>query len=220
MGDDRIGRTFIRVSPSVRLLVTANDNGVIPMTAPARLRAPGVGSLTSIARSAGLHGLWIGIWSAVGLLGTALTPALLQRPTLLLALSPRTFVVVLAAAELGLLPFLLLGVARLSVADWSYFELGRRTGFARDRRRLVQLSSRVRLVAPLRWAVRVSDRLASMLCRSAPAAALVLALRPNGRYLAIAGAYGVSARLAAASSLIGTVAYLVVVHRSLSYLVG
>lgn len=204
----------------MRVPVIANNNAVIPMAAPLSVRVPGFGSLTSLARATGAHGLWIGIWSVVGVLGTALTPALLHRPALLLALSPRTLVVALAAAELGLIPFVLLGVARLSVADWSYFELGRRAGRTSGPPWLDRISSRLTLVAPLRWAVDLSNRLASMLCQSSPAAALVLALRPNGRYLAIAGAYGVSARLAATASLVGTVGYLVVVHRSISIIMG
>lgn len=201
--------------------VPVNDVPVNDVPAVVRPRTSVRESLPGLIRSFGPHGAWIAIWSAVGAFGTVLTPLLLTRPLALLILSPRTVVVVVAAAQLDLIPFLLVGLFRLSVADWSYFELGRRAGAVSELpSSLAGVRARVARFWPLRLIGRVSHRLAAMVCRSRPAAALVLALRPSGRYLAVAGAYGVSWGLAAASSVFGTVAYLVIVHQSLATVTG
>lgn len=145
------------------------------------------------------HSAWIGTWSVIGLIGTVCTPALLDRPGWLLLLVPRTYSVVLAARQLDLVEFILLGLFRLSVADPSYYLLGRRyaaavpAGLRRPPRRLT------------RW-------LLGLLARSRSLALVVLFLRPNGRYLAVAGAQQLRAPHVGLAVTSGTLCYLFAVH--------
>lgn len=148
-------------------------------------------------RSGGLHSRWIGAWSVVSLAGTFATPLLLHRPILLLLLAPRTLAVVLAAQQLSLVELVVLGTVRLSVADPSYFILGRRFS---------QIPARVpRRCGPMR---RLVLWLFSLIERSPGLAAAVIFVRPSGRYLAVAGAKGMSAIHAGIAAVTGTVAYL------------
>ena len=158
-----------------------------------------VARMWSTLRGGGLHSHWIGTWSAVSLVGTFATPLLLHRPVLLLLLAPRTLAVALAAQQLSLLELVLLGTVRLSLADPSYFILGRRFS---------QMPARVpRRCGPMR---RLVLWLFSLIERSPALAATVIFLRPSGRYLAVAGAKGMPATHACIAAVTGTVAYLMV----------
>ena len=180
-----------------------------PFTARAYRRWNLMGRARSFLRASGGHGLWIAFWSVVGWVGTVTAPFLLDEPFLLMALAPRTAFVVLAAPTVGLFWFVLLGTLRLSITDANWFLVGRR---------MPELSSLHRRAeeddAPPRWRVplRVSSTMVKWLCRSAPLAGLVLFLRPNGKYLGVAGAFGVGPRVAGISSVTGTIVYLIAVH--------
>ena len=165
-------------------------------------------------RATGVHGVWIGVWSVVGVTGTIAAPALLGHPVLLMLLSPRAVFVALAAKETSLVALVVLGLFRLSIADLSYFVLGRRAE--------ATLAIAAQQVRARRWwsPAAFGDRCARALCRSRTAAALVLFLRPSGRYLGVAGAYGVPTRLAALASVGGTVVYLIAMHQGAKWLIG
>ena len=173
-----------------------------------------------LARETGAHGVWIAIWSVVGIAATAAAPALLDYPFLLMLLAPRAAFVFLAAPTIGIFWFVILGTIRLSISDANWFVVGRRVPErvaemmeARDRKR----ESRWPWV---RTMGRASARLVKLLCASAPLAAIVLFLRPNGRYLGVAGAFGVGGRLAGISSVGGTIVYLVAVHLGVAEIFG
>lgn len=152
-------------------------------------------------RSIRFHVLWIGIWSGIGWAATAASPLMMSEPVWLMALSPRLAFAALASDKLGLLPFVALGLIRLSLTDASWFIVGRHFGG--------KTASRARRLNLFRLAERVTERArrSSVLC------AAVLFARPNGRYLALASANGTGGVLAAAASLSGTVAYLMLLHQ-------
>ena len=149
------------------------------------------------------------MWSIIGWVGTLLMPALHGTPVVLMLLAPRALFVALAADSIGILLFVLLGTLRLSATDASYFILGRR--FAHVPKRAVERPPTAR--RGVRSAlVRVTDALCRWVCNHGVKAGAVLFVRPNGKYLAVAGAYGVSARIAGWSSVLGTALYLACVH--------
>lgn len=162
--------------------------------------------LATWTRRLGLHGLWITLWAVTSGLATLWSPALLDHPVFLMMLAPRAAFVVLAAPHIGFLPFVALGTARLAITDASWFIVGRRFP---DRTGRPTLLSRIRWT---RWTMWVTGRLCRWICSTGLVAATVLFFRPNGRYLGIAGANGVDSRLAGASSILGTMIYLVAVH--------
>ncbi len=160
----------------------------------------------TFVKQSGPHGAWIALWSIVGWVGTATAPFLLDSPFLLMALAPRAAFVFLAAPTVGLFWFVVLGTLRLSITDANWFLVGKR---------LPQRSAPADHETPCsRWRIpmRISRKLMALLCKSAPLAALVLFLRPNGRYLGVAGAFGVDGRIAGVSSIAGTIVYLIAVH--------
>jgi hypothetical protein len=175
--------------------------------------------LVAWLRQARGHGVWILLWSIVSWVGTALSPTLLERPVLLMALAPRATFVLLAAPHMGLWSFVALGTLRLSLTDWNWYLVGRRfpeRGAAKaDRARTDQ--SRFPWV---RWTLRITDQLCRWLAGRRLVAGAVLFFRPNGKYLGVAGAYGVGPALAAATSLSGTVLYLIAMHQGLGALLG
>lgn len=173
---------------------------------------PAVARLGHWLRATRAHGIWILIWSAIGWVGLAWSPLLLDQPFLLMLLAPRAAFVLLAASDASFLPFVALGTFRLSVTDASWFVAGR--SFPRTR------TGPSRGLAGTRWALRIGDVLCRWLCGRPLLAGAVLFFRPNGRYLGVAGAYGVCPRLSAVSSLAGTVLYLVIVHQGVGLFTG
>lgn len=158
----------------------------------------------------GLHGGWIASWSVVGVGGTLWAPIILSKPVLLMALAPRTVFVALAAPHLDLVPFVALGLLRLSMTDASYYVLGRRLPDWVERRRKAPATGwRATLT-------RGADRMADAICRRPWIAGPFLFLRPSGKYLAVAGAYGVNRTTAAVATVSGTVTYLVCMHQGIS----
>lgn len=136
--------------------------------------------------------------TAISSLGTAAAPGLLSsgKPLLLVALSPRLSFLALAAPKVGLVPFLLVAGARLCLADPFHFVLGRRHG----------TSTVGRITARHRWLARLTKAAT----HSIP---LLVLLRPNGTNLAIAGASRHRALHIAALDVVGTLAYLLIVHQ-------
>lgn len=188
------------VGPQVPTLVAPVPTPLVAAPLASTQRA------TSWFRSLGLHGPWILAWASLSWLGTIWSPALLAHPVALMLLAPRAAFIVLAAPHLGLLQFVALGTTRLAVTDASWFIVGKRFP---DRPCKANFLSRIPM---LKWTLRVSAKLCSWVCSTRLLAAAVLFFRPNGKYLGVAGANGVSSRLAGASSILGTVAYLVAVH--------
>jgi hypothetical protein len=140
----------------------------------------------------------LAVLSVVSVAGTVAAPLLRGNPLLLIALSPRLPFLLLAAPRIGLAPFVVIGTARLCLADPLHFRLGRR---------LAPTTDGGGWHRPGRWFARLAGhRLAR------PASGVAVALRPNGRNLALAGAVGLRAGLVAALDLGGTVLYLVALH--------
>ncbi|MGI9606891.1 MAG: hypothetical protein ACR2P0_12200 [Acidimicrobiales bacterium] len=160
------------------------------------------------------HGVWIAVWSVIGIAGTLWSPFLFDQPVLLMALAPRTAFVLLAADDVSLMSFVLLGTARLGMTDASWYVVGRRSP---GRTILERAPSQF---APLRLLMKGTNLLCSWLSRHNLLAGLVLFLRPNARYLGVAGAYNVCPRVAAVSSVVGTIAYLVAIHEGIGFFLG
>ena len=143
--------------------------------------------------------------TAVSVIGTALAPLLGESPLLLMGLSPRLPFLAVAAPEVGLVPFLLLGTIRLCLADPFHYALGRRVGDAAVTRlpsgRLGRLLQRLADARPGRVGVGVA-----------------VLVRPNGRHLALAGATRVPRALVGVLSLVGTASYLFAVHGMVRHL--
>ena len=158
----------------------------------------------------GLHGGWIASWSFVGIGGTVWAPIIMSKPVLLMALAPRAMFVALAAPHLDLLPFVLLGLLRPSMTDANYYVLGRRLPEWVERRRSTPATG-------LRGRVtRGADWMAETICRRPWLAGPFLFFRPSGKYLAVAGAYGVSSRTAGVATVAGTITYLVFMHEGIT----
>lgn len=182
---------------------------------PSRRPIPGVARLRALLRQSRGHGTWIVLWSIVGWVGTALAPTLTDMPLLLMLLSPRALFVAIASGSVSLLPFVLLGTLRLSVTDASYFIVGGRFPSGAD-----APPSTTERVGTLRRLARRLGRKGDAICRWFCArpklAGAFLFLRPNSKYLAIAGAYRVSPWLAGLSAVTGTAAFLTAVHVGVS----
>ena len=126
--------------------------------------------------------------SGCSAVGTLAAPALLPRwPLVVVALSPRWPYLVLAARRSGFLPFLVIAVARLAVADPFHYMLGTHGRAALARRRPTL--------------GRAAARAAEVVRRGG---LLAVGLRPSGLVLAAAGGAGVPAKRVAAADLIGT----------------
>jgi hypothetical protein len=163
-----------------------------------------------IVRLSRRHGLWIAAWSLIGFLGTVLAPALVDKPFILMLLSPRALFVALASDSVSLVPFVVLGTLRLSVTDASYYIIGKRFPSKEDKVPSTAPVSRGR--ARLRRLAREGDRLCRWFCRRPKLAAAFLFFRPNGKYLGVAGAYGVRPAVAALSATAGTAVFLTAMH--------
>lgn len=150
------------------------------------------------------------LWSAIGLAGTLLAPLLTGHPFVLMLLSPRALFVALASDSVGLVPFVLLGTLRLSATDASYYIIGRtlpdelagrasRPNHGSIRRAVATVAER-------------GDRICRWFCSRPRLAGAFLFVRPNGKYLGLAGAYGVNRWLAGLSAILGTATFLTAMH--------
>jgi hypothetical protein len=140
----------------------------------------------------------LALLSFISTVATLAAPVLRANPLLLMTLSPRLPFLALAATRVGLIPFVLIGTARLCLADPFHFRIGRRLASPGGGG-----SSGGRLGARI-----VGHRLAR------PASAAAVVLRPNGRHLALAGAVGLRAPLVVVLDLAGTVLYLGGLHEA------
>lgn len=122
-----------------------------------------------------------------------------------MALAPRALFVALAAPELDVASFVLLGTMRLGVTDPSYFLIGRR------------IAARGEVPKPEDSRFGLFGRLVTIMCRNHWLAAGVLFLRPNARYLAVAGANRIPAWIAGGAAVAGTVAYLFALHAGVGF---
>lgn len=183
---------------------------------PASAQLPGFARLREVLRLSRRHGIWIVLWSLIGWIGTALSPALIDTPFLLMLLSPRALFVAMASDSVSIVPFVLLGTARLSVTDASYYIIGKR--FPRHTIDRAAMSER----PPRRWkralkaTARRGDQLARWCCARRGIAGAFLFFRPNSKYLAIGGAYNVPSWLAGTSATLGTAVYLTAMHVGIS----
>ncbi|HVM08955.1 MAG TPA: hypothetical protein VM345_10845 [Acidimicrobiales bacterium] len=139
----------------------------------------------------------LAVLTVISTAGTAAAPTLAHdQPLVLMALSPRLAFLTLAANKVALVPFVIIGAIRLCLADPFHFALGRRHGHAA----IEKIPGRFGSIA------RVAQRLAG---RSVP---LLVFLRPNGTNLAIAGASRSRTLHVALADVVGTLAYLVLIH--------
>ena len=126
---------------------------------------------------------WIlGAWaatSAISLLGTALTPALIAFPLVLIALTPRLPFLFMAAATTNPVLFFGVVVPRMIVADPIHIALGRRYGARLVPQKAQRLMLRLGVVG--------------------------IALRPTSRVLAAAGACKMRTSRILTADLVGTV---------------
>ena len=134
----------------------------------------------------------LALLSVVSVIGTVAAPVLTHTPLLLIALSPRLPFLAMAAGQVSSVPFLLVAVPRLLLADPVYFLFGRNHGAA--------------ALAALPGA---KGRLARIAAVSAP---LLVLLRPVGRHVALAGAGRSRWWLVALADLASTVVYVATIH--------
>jgi len=149
------------------------------------------------------------LWSFVGMASTLAAPFLLGLPVILMALAPRLVFVTLAAPQLDLFSFVALGTLRLSVTDPSYFIVGQRAA---------ESAAAFPFGSPSGIFARAAKWLIGLVARSKLLAAAVLFLRPNSRYLAIAGWHQVPGWLAGSAAALGTMVYLAALHSGMSLL--
>jgi len=149
----------------------------------------------------------MGLWSVVGMASTMVAPLLLGLPILLMALAPRLVFVMLAAPQLDIFSFVALGTLRLSVTDPSYFIVGRRAAVS---------AAAFPFSAPSGVLSRLASWLIGLIAKSRLLAATVLFLRPNARYLAVAGWHQVPGWLAGSAAALGTMVYLAALHSGVS----
>ena len=140
----------------------------------------------------------LALLTVISSLGTMAAPGLIagDQSLLLVALSPRLSFLAIAAPQTALVPFLVVAGVRLCLADPFHFVLGRRHGTA----------AVDRLTGRFRWLGRAT----AVASRSVP---LLVFLRPNGTNLAIAGASRHSTLQVAVADVVGTLAYLLVIHQ-------
>ena len=178
---------------------TAALVGLAALLSPRALRQRLTGLLRHEARRLLLP---LAALTAVSSAGTLAAPGLLHhdQSLLLVALSPRLSFLAIAAPQTHLVPFLVVAGIRLCLADPFHFRLGQRHGAGAVHR---LTGARNRLVR----------RAATAATRCIP---LLVFLRPNGTNLAIAGASGdtrAGARRVIVADAVGTLVYLVLIHR-------
>ncbi len=141
---------------------------------------------------------WIlGAWalmSAVSALGTALTPALLAFPMVLVAFTPRLPFLILAATSANPVLFFCVAVPRMLVADPIHIALGRRYGGRFVPRRARRLMARLGLFG--------------------------VALRPTSKVLAAAGACKLRTSRVLAADVIGTIGLLAGIYLGTATILG
>jgi hypothetical protein len=141
---------------------------------------------------------WIlGAWallSAVSALGTALTPALLAFPMVLVAFTPRLPFLVMAAATANPVTFFCVAVPRMLVADPIHITLGRRYGGRFVPRRAQRLMDRLGLLG--------------------------VALRPTSKVLAAAGACKLRTSRVLIADVLGTVGLTISVYVGATSVLG
>ena len=141
---------------------------------------------------------WIlGAWallSAVSALGTALTPALLTFPMVLVAFTPRLPFLILAATSANPVVFFCVAIPRMLVADPIHIALGRRYGGRFVPRRARGLMRRMGLLG--------------------------VALRPTSKVLAAAGACKLRTSRVLTADVLGTVGLVAAVYVGTTTLVG
>ena len=182
---------------------------------PTRRKVPGLSRLWKIVSQSRRHGLWIAAWSVIGWAGTALAPFLMDKPFLLMMLSPRALFVALASNSVSLVPFVVLGTLRLSITDASYFLIGRKVpeeaGGSSP-----ELAPSGRIRRACRNNAQRLHRTCRWFCGRPRLAGAFLFLRPNGKYLGLAGAYGVNRWVAGLSATLGTASFLAAMHLGVS----
>jgi membrane protein DedA with SNARE-associated domain len=136
------------------------------------------------------------VLSVVGMIADALGPRLItERPLLQMFMNPRNRYLVLAAPQVDLVPFFVVGFVRLVLTDPLGYVLGRQHGDA-----------------ALRWAEeKLGDeggwirRVERWFRRAAP---LVIVVMPNLYMCILAGATGMRARVFVALNIVGTLGRL------------
>jgi hypothetical protein len=124
--------------------------------------------------------------SAVSAVGTAITPALIPFPLLMLALTPRIPVLMLAATHASPQTFFLVAMPRMLIGDPLQLLLGRRYGSRFVPTTARRLMTRFGIVA--------------------------VALRPTGHVLAAAGAAGMTTKRVMSADVLGTLALLATIY--------
>lgn len=136
---------------------------------------------------------WVAL-SAVSAVGTAITPALIPFPLIMMALTPRMPVLILAAAHVSPQMFFLVAVPRMLIGDPIHLLLGRRYGA-----RFVPAKAR-RLMTKL--------------------GVFGVVLRPTGKVLAAAGAIGMTTRRVMGADLFGTLVLLATIYTGTKTILG
>ena len=173
---------------------------------------PALSRLRKVVNLSRRHGLWILAWSIVGWAGTALAPALADKPFLLMLLSPRALFVAMASDSVSIVPFVVLGTIRLSITDASYYVIGRRFPSVINTDTVPSTKPVSRMRARIRRVGTELNRLCRFFCARPKLAGAFLFFRPNGKYLGVAGAYGVRPLVAGLSAVSGTAIFLALMH--------
>lgn len=134
------------------------------------------------------------VLSAISAVGTALTPALLAFPMVLIAFTPRLPFLFMAAATTNPLLFFGVAVPRMLVADPIHIALGRRYGARLVPQRAQRLMLRLGLVG--------------------------VALRPTSKVLAAAGACKLRTSRVLIADILGTVGLVVGIYVGTSTVFG
>lgn len=149
------------------------------------------------SRSCTLCIVAVALFSVVSAAGMLAAPVLLwKHPLLLIALTPRTTFLLVAAPHVAFAPFFAVAVARAAAADPFHFVLGRRGAHV--------------LAAKAPRAGKVLQR-AERLVQSWGMVAV--GLRPVGPVIAAAGAGGLPTKPVAIADLVGTAAQMLVIYQ-------
>jgi hypothetical protein len=153
--------------------------------------------------------------TVVSATATLASPYLMTRaPLLLMCMSPRVAFLGVAAQGTPLVPFVVLGFARLGLTDPLHYLIGRRF----DRNDELHPATQ----RPSRWPA-FAGRLAPLVPRpirlaARPACYLAVLVRPNGVNLLWAGTQRLPPARVALLDVLGTVSYLIAVHAGASAL--